>query len=84
MAESLYVIHACQTFVFCQLQFQESYRTLLLICYNLDCLGELLAHISNQETFTRIFLGSFPGGVLPLWPNRGVQSGLKRAKAKIL
>ena len=23
------------------------------------------------------------GGVLPLWPDRGVQSGLKRAKAKI-
>ena len=25
-----------------------------------------------------------PGGVLPMWPDRGVQSGLKRVKAEIL
>ena len=36
--------------------------------------------------YPRILENSEPGGggVLPLWPDRGVQSGLKRAKTKIL
>ena len=49
-----------------------------------NCQAIVMGQFSHKQTLDRSENGCSPGrGVLPLWPNRGVQSGLKRVKAKI-